>query len=277
MERKLFKKALEASSFLKEKIEDVKPQIALVLGSGLRGVSDSVKKSIEIPYFEIPYFCRSTVEGHSGVLISGQLGGIDILMMSGRFHFYEGYTLEEVTFPVRVFSLMGIKTMVLTNAAGSTNTQMKPESLMVITDHLYLMGVSPLRGSNDDRFGPRFPDMSRIYTPDLIDLAHEAARESGIALYEGVYAGVQGPNYETPAEVRMLRGFGADAIGMSTVPEAVVARQCGMKVLAFSCITNIAAGLTRFEINHDEVLEVGARAGKILSQLLIKVIPRLTE
>jgi purine-nucleoside phosphorylase len=183
--------------------------------------------------------------------------------------------MEEVTLPVRVFSLMGIKTIVLTNAAGGTAQHLAPGSLMLITDHINMMGDNPLRGPNDNRLGPRFPDMTSVYTPAYIEIAHDVAREMGLKLSEGVYLGLRGPSYETPAEVRMYARLGGDALGMSTVAEVTVARHCGMKVLAISCITNVAAGLTHNEINHQEVMEVGARAGRQLGELILRVVPRL--
>ncbi len=200
-----------------------------------------------------------------------------MVLMKGRFHFYEGYSMEDVTLPVRVFSLMGIRSLILTNAAGGAAPHLSTGSLMLITDHINLMGENPLRGPNDERFGPRFQDMTAVYTPAYVEAAHEVAREIGVVLLEGVYMALRGPSYETPAEIRMMRKLGADAVGMSTVPEATVARHCGMNVLAISCITNIAAGLTAAEINHAEVMEVGERAGKRLAELIVKVIPRIVD
>ncbi|HSE98758.1 MAG TPA: purine-nucleoside phosphorylase, partial [Blastocatellia bacterium] len=251
------------------------PRVAVVLGSGLGGVADAIGSPVEIPYEEIPHFVNSTVEGHAGRLIIGDCNGVDVVAMKGRFHFYEGYSMEEVTLPVRVFSIMGIRTLVLTNAAGGTAPHLSPGSLMIIKDHINLMSDNPLRGANDTRLGPRFPDMTSVYTPAYIAAAHEVAREMGLVLAEGVYLALRGPSYETPAEVRMLKDLGGDALGMSTVPEAIVARHSGMNVLAISCITNIAAGLTRREINHEEVMEVGARAGLQLSELILRLIPKL--
>jgi purine-nucleoside phosphorylase len=195
--------------------------------------------------------------------------------MKGRFHFYEGYTLDEVAFPIRVFAVMGIRALIITNAAGGADPQIPPGSLMAITDHLNLMGDNPLRGPNDARFGPRFPDMTDVYTPVYLEYLHEAARELRIKLVEGIYAGVRGPTYETPAEVRMLRTLGADAVGMSTVPEAIVAHHCGINVLGVSCVTNTAAGLTSGRIDHEDVIRVGRRAERDLASLIELVIPRL--
>jgi purine-nucleoside phosphorylase len=271
----LYERASEASRHILAKSEGRAPRVAVVLGSGLGGVADAVEGGVEIPYPEIPHFATSTVQGHDGKLIIGSLGGVDVVLMKGRFHFYEGYSMEEVTLPVRAFSLMDIRSLVLTNAAGGVAPHLSTGSLMAITDHINLMGENPLRGPNDERFGPRFPDMSGVYTPAYLEAAHEVAREIGVVLLEGVYMGLRGPTYETPAEIRMMRKLGADAVGMSTVPEATVARHCGMNVLAISCITNVAAGLTNAEINHQEVMTVGERAGKQLSELIVRVIPRI--
>lgn len=271
----LYERATEAARFINAKAPARAPRVAIVLGSGLGGVADAITDAVEIPYDEIPFFMRSTVEGHAGKLILGQLGGLDVVAMKGRFHFYEGYSMEDATFPVRVFAVMGIKTLVLTNAAGGTARHLGAGSLMIITDHINMMGDNPLRGPNDERFGPRFPDLTHVYAPEYIDVAHQVARELGIPLAEGVYLGLRGPSYETPAEVRLFTKLGGDALGMSTVPEAIVARHCQIKVLAISCITNVAAGLTQQEINHEEVMEVGARAGRQLGELIKQAVPRL--
>ncbi len=271
----IYERAEEAARFINSKSGSRKPRVAVVLGSGLGGVADAVEEAVEIPYEEIPYFPVSTVEGHAGSLISGSLGGIDVLLMKGRFHFYEGYSMQEVTLPVRVFSMMGIQSLILTNAAGGAAKHLSPGTLMIINDHINLLGDNPLYGSNEDRFGPRFPDMTNIYTPAYIEIAKEAAREMDLKLAEGVYLALRGPSYETPAEVRMLTKLGGDALGMSTVPEAIVARHCGMKILAFSCITNFAAGMSDQEIHHGEVIDVGNKAGKQLADLIIRIVPRL--
>jgi purine-nucleoside phosphorylase len=271
----VYDRASEAARYILAKAQNRNPRVAVVLGSGLGAVADAVEDGVEVPYGEIPHFVSSTVEGHDGKLIVGSCGGVDVVLMKGRFHFYEGYTMEEVTLPVRVFNLMGVRSLILTNAAGGTSPHLVPGALMALTDHVNLMGENPLRGENDDRFGPRFPDMTSVYTPAYLEAAHETAREIGVVLFEGVYMAVRGPSYETPAEIKMMRKLGADAVGMSTVPEATVARHCGMQVLAISCITNVAAGLATEEINHSEVMEVGARAGKQLSELIVRVIPRI--
>jgi purine-nucleoside phosphorylase len=271
----IYDRATEAARFITMQMGTRKPRLVVVLGSGLGGVADAVEEAAEIPYGDIPHFPVSTVEGHAGKLIVGTLAGADVLLMKGRFHFYEGYDMQEVTLPIRVFSLIAIQSLILTNAAGGTAERLSPGTLMLITDHINLMGDNPLRGANDDRFGPRFPDMTNIYTPAYIEITREAARELNLNLAEGVYMGLRGPSYETPAEVRMLAQLGGDALGMSTVPEAIVARHCGMKVLAFSCITNVAAGMSGQEISHGEVMEIGERAGKQLAELIVRIVPRL--
>jgi purine-nucleoside phosphorylase len=271
----LYDRAQEASRYIGARAEGRRPRVAAVLGSGLGRVADAIENPIEIPYKDIPHFVRSTVEGHAGSLIIGSLGGVEIVAMKGRFHLYEGYSMDEVTLPIRVFSLLGVGCLILTNAAGGISKQLKPGSLMLLADHINLMGDNPLVGANDERFGPRFPDMTEVYSREYRDLAHAAAGEMDLALAEGVYAGVKGPTYETPAEIRMMRDLGADTIGMSTVPEAIVARHAGMGILAVSCITNNAAGLADGEINHDQVIRIGEIAGRKLSDLIVKLAPRL--
>lgn len=271
----IYDRATEAARFIGVQMGSRKPRVAVVLGSGLGGVADAVEDAIAIPYGDIPHFPVSTVEGHAGCLVIGALGGVDVLLMKGRFHFYEGYSMQEITLPVRVFSLLGIGSLILTNAAGGAAKHLSPGTLMLINDHINLMGDNPLYGANDERFGTRFPDMTNIYTPAYIEIAKEAAREMDLKLAEGVYLGLRGPCYETPAEVRMLAKLGGDALGMSTIPEATVARHSGMKILAFSCITNFAAGMSGEEIHHGEVMDVGNRAGKQLAELIIRIIPRL--
>ena len=270
----IYEKAQEAAEFIQEKFGD-EVEIALVLGSGLGGFAENIESAIKINYAEIPHFARSTVEGHAGQLVLGKIGNATVAVQQGRFHYYEGYPLEEVTFPMRVFGLLGIKTVILTNAAGSLNSDFKPGSLMVIKDHINLMGVNPLRGRNDERFGARFPDMSEVYALDLQEIAIAAAKAMNYVLRRGVYCALQGPCYETPAEIRMLREVGADAVGMSTVPEAIVARHQGIKVLGISCISNLAAGMSEEKINHEEVMEAGAQVADIFKELLKRTISKL--
>ena len=252
------------------------PRIALVLGSGLGAFADELDEAARVPYDQIPGFARSTVAGHAGSLVIGKVGTVPVVAMQGRVHSYEGYSLEEVTFPVRTFKLLGIETLLLTNAAGGINVQLSEGTLMIISDHLNLMGVNPLRGPNDERFGPRFPDMSEVYSRALQEMVVEEANSLGIEVRRGIYAALSGPSYETPAEIHMLRSFGADAIGMSTVPEAIVARHMGMKVLGISCITNMAAGISDSPINHDEVMETGNRVRATFTLLLRHIIGRIT-
>jgi len=253
----------------------LRPVIGVVLGSGLGAFADDLEEPVAIPYEEIQGFARPTVEGHAGRLVMGKIEGVHVAVMQGRFHFYEGYGFEEVTFPVRTLGLLGVKSLVLTNAAGGINVAFDQGALMVISDHLNLMGVNPLRGLHDERFGTRFPDMTEVYSRDYQEIAVEEARAMNLELRRGIYAALSGPSYETPAEIRMLRTLGADAVGMSTVPEAIVARQMGIQVLGLSCITNMAAGVLGEPIHHDEVIETGARVHNIFKELLRRVIPKL--
>jgi len=251
------------------------PRVAVVLGSGLGDFVDTFENAVAIPYAEVPGYPTSTAIGHAGRLVIGTVNNVPVLAMQGRVHFYEGYSLEQVTFPVRTFGLLGIKTLILTNAAGGVNIELSQGSLMVISDHLNLMGVNPLRGPNDERLGPRFPDMTEVYSRELQQRAISEASAMGIDLRRGIYAGLAGPSYETPAEIHMLRGFGADAVGMSTVPEAIVARHMGMQVLGISCITNMAAGISDQLINHEEVMETGRRVRDTFARLLGRLIVSL--
>jgi len=250
-------------------------RVGLVLGSGLGAFADEVEESVAIPYEEIPGFARSTVEGHAGRLVLGKVAGASVIVLQGRFHFYEGYALEEVTFPIRVLGLLGIKSLVLTNAAGGLNNSFKQGALMMISDHLNLMGTNPLRGANDARFGTRFPDLSDVYDREFQEAAMAEAHAMELELKRGIYAALTGPSYETPAEIRMLRALGADAVGMSTVPEAIVARHMGIKVLGISCITNMAAGVLDRPIDHAEVMETGEQVADTFGELLRRTIPKL--
>ncbi len=251
------------------------PKIAVVLGSGLGDFANDLKDPLIIPYQEIPNFPHSTAIGHAGRMVIGKLGDITVAAMQGRVHQYEGYTCKQAAFPVRVFSLMGLKAIILTNAAGGINMKFGQGALVVINDHINLQGANPLTGPNDDRFGPRFPDLSEAYNKAYRKIAFDEARRLNIELFEGVYAALAGPSYETPAEIRYLRTIGADLVGMSTVPEVIVARHMGVNVLAISCVTNMAAGILDQVINHQEVLEVGLRVrGKFLG-LLTAAIPKI--
>src|ERR1700682_2907916 len=269
----LYVRAEQAARTIRARISQ-EPRIAVVLGSGLGDFADEFQNAVAIPYAEIPSFPTSTAQGHAGRLVVGLVDNLPVLAMQGRVHFYEGYSLEEVTFPVRTFGLLGIKTLVLTNAAGGIDIELNQGALMVISDHLNLMGVNPLRGPNDDRFGPRFPDMTEVYSRELQQRAIAEAHALGIDLRRGIYAGLAGPSYETPAEIHMLRAFGADAVGMGTGPEAIVARHMGMNVLGISCITNMAAGISENPINHEEVMETGQRVRETFTQLLRRVIAK---
>jgi purine-nucleoside phosphorylase len=255
---------------------NLEPHVALVLGSGLGGFADEFEDPVGIPYAEIPGFATSTAEGHAGRLVIGKVADVPVIAMQGRVHYYEGYTLEEVTFPIRVFKVLGITRLILTNAAGGIDIELNQGALMVISDHLNLMGVNPLRGPNDERFGPRFPDLSEAYSRKLQEDAVDEARRMGVDIRRGVYAALSGPSYETPAEIHMLRALGADAVGMSTVPETIVARQMGIEVLGISCITNMAAGISDEPINHAEVMETGQRVRATFTKLLRGVISKMT-
>jgi purine-nucleoside phosphorylase len=253
----------------------LRPRIALVLGSGLGGFADELRDATRIPYAEIPAFPRSTAVGHAGNLVIGNVEGIPVAAMQGRVHLYEGYSAQQVAFPVRVFARMGVKAIVLTNAAGGINPTYGRGALVVIRDHMNLQGRNPLVGPNDDRFGPRFPDMTDCYNQEYRRYVLDEAERLGGDVYEGIYAAMLGPSYETPAEIRYLRTIGADLVGMSTVPEVIAARHMGLSVLAISCVTNMAAGMSGEKINHDEVLETGERVrGKFLSLLRV-VLPKI--
>jgi purine-nucleoside phosphorylase len=254
-----------------------KIDVAVVLGSGLGAFAEVLSDRTVVPYEDIPDFARSTVEGHSGRLVIGSLPETDINVgvMQGRFHYYEGYSLDEVTLPIRAFHALGVERLILTNAAGGVNDAFTEGSLMLITDHINLMMISPLRGQHDDRLGNRFPDMTEVYSRSFQEIARSSAARIGLPLNEGIYLALQGPNYETPAEIRMMRILGADAVGMSTVPEAIVARQMGMKTIGISVITNAAAGITNGPIEHAEVMKIGERVSRELCQLLSEIIPQM--
>ena len=251
------------------------PRVGVILGSGLGGFADAVEGSVETRYAEIPGWPVSTAVGHAGTLVRGTFGGVPVVVMKGRAHLYEGISPEKVVFGVRVLGLLGIESLVLTNACGAIDPSLEPGTLVAVSDHLNLQGASPLVGPNDDAIGPRFPDMTDAYDPAYRAIAHAAADRLGIALGEGVYAAWLGPAFETPAEIRMLRAVGADLVGMSTVPEVLAARHMGIRCLALSCVTNAAAGVLPEPIDHEQVLAVGARAAGDLVALLREVIPAL--
>ncbi len=244
-----------AAQYVKSKTEH-KPAVGLILGSGLGVLAEEIQEAVHIKYEDIPDFPVSTVEGHAGQLVIGRLENVQVIAMQGRFHFYEGYSLDKVTFPVRVMKELGVSTLIVTNAAGGVNESFRPGDLMVISDHINYMGTNPLIGPNDSALGVRFPDMSSAYDKELRHLAKQTAEELNISVQEGVYTAVSGPSYETPAEVRFLRTIGTDAVGMSTVPEVIVARHSGLRVLGISCISNAAAGILDQPLSHDEVMEV---------------------
>ena len=269
-----YARAERAAKFILSKTK-LRPKIALVLGSGLGGFADELTDATRIPYQKIPDFPRSTAIGHAGLLVIGKAEGIAVAAMQGRVHLYEGYSAREVGFAMRVFGRMGMRSAILTNAAGGINSEFKQGALVVIRDHINLQGANPLTGLNDERFGLRFPDMTQAYWRSYREIALAEAKRLGIEAHEGVYAALPGPSYETPAEIRYLRTIGADLVGMSTVPEVIVARHMGIRVLGISCVTNMAAGILDRPLDHSEVLETGERVKGQFIALLRAVIPRI--
>lgn len=270
----VFQKVQEATHFIQRKIGQP-TSIGVILGSGLGEMADEVKEATFIPYEEIPHFPISTVEGHAGQLVIGQFQGKQVLMMQGRFHYYEGYSMQEVTFPVRVMKALGIETLIVTNACGGMNASFRPGDLMLITDHLNMTGTNPLIGPNVEAFGPRFPDMSKAYAISLREVAKQVAIKQGITLQEGVYAGITGPSYMTGAELVMLRNLGADAVGMSTVPEVIVAGHMNMRVLGISCITDMAIGEELEPLTHEQVVEVANKTKPTFIALVTDIIAQI--
>ena len=270
----IFDNIQESADFIKNK-SNILPKIGLILGSGLGVLADEIQNAVKIKYNEIPNFPVSTVEGHAGQLVIGNLEGKQVIAMQGRFHYYEGYSQQEITFPVRVMKALGVDTMVVTNAAGGANTNFKPGDLMVIKDHINLSGNNPLMGKNDERFGPRFPDMSTAYKPKYVTLVKECAEELNMKIQEGVYAFFSGPTYETPAEVRMAQILGADAVGMSTAPEVIVASHSSMDVIGISCITNMAAGILNQPLDHEEVIETTQKVKTEFLNLVKAVVNKI--
>jgi len=269
-----FDRVGEAAGVLRQRLSDV-PAVAVVLGSGLGAFGDSLGEAVTLPYDSIPHWPASRVIGHAGKLVAGRTRGKRVLALSGRAHFYEGHDLRSVTFATRVLGRIGVKALILTNAAGGINTRFGQGALMLIDDHINLLGTNPLIGPNDDRFGRRFPDMSEIYSKRLRGLATDAAAAIGLPIEHGVYIAVTGPSYETPAEIRAFRTIGADAVGMSTVPEAIVARHMGIEVLGISCISNMAAGILPQPLTEEEVIETTGRVRNQFIALLEGVIERL--
>jgi purine-nucleoside phosphorylase len=276
-----FDQVAEAAAFLKARLASLSPRIGIVLGSGLGAVADVVTGPVVVPYAEIPHFPRSTVEGHMGRIVAGLLGGVPVVVMQGRVHFYEGYSPEEVTFPLRVLGALGIRAVVLTCAAGGIAEGYSVGQLVALSDHINLMGWNPLIGPNEPRFafrpgaGLRFPDMTEAYSKALRSLAKQAASEEGFALDEGVYLAVSGPSFETPAEIRAFRALGATLVGMSTVPETIVARHMGIEVLGLACVANLAAGMGATTLSHQEVFAVGRQVEHRLARLLERLAPRI--
>jgi purine-nucleoside phosphorylase len=270
----LYERAEHAARIIRSRTTET-PRIAVILGSGLGAFADDFENAVGIPYEDVTGFPCSTAEGHAGRLVIGKIDQVPLMAMQGRVHFYEGYSLEQVTFPIRVFKLLGIKTLILTNASGGVNVQFSQGALMIISDHLNLLGDNPLRGPNDTRFGPRFPDMTSVYSPELQQIVIEEAKVLNVEVRRGIYAALAGPSYETPAEIHLMRTLGADAVGMSTVPEAIVARHMEIEVLGISCITNMAAGISDEPINHDDVMATGDRVRETFTQLLRKVVGRI--
>jgi purine-nucleoside phosphorylase len=276
-----FDQAAEAASFLRSRLGALAPRIAIVLGSGLGAVAEAVSDPVFIPYAEIPHFPQSTVVGHSGRIVAGILNGVPVAVMQGRVHFYEGYTPQQVVFPLRVLGALGVQTVVLTNAAGGIQEGYHVGQLVLLADHINHMGWNPLIGPNEPRFavrpgaGVRFFDMTEAYAKDLRALAQQAAAEEGFALAEGVYMAVSGPSFETPAEIRAFRSLGATLVGMSTVPETIAARHMGMEVLGISCVTNLAAGLGAAELSHEEVFAAGKQVEHRLAGLLQRLLPAI--
>lgn len=265
---------LEAKNYILSKTKDI-PDIGIILGSGLGSLADEIENSVIIPYEDIPFFSKSDAIGHANELVIGQLEGKTIVAMKGRYHFYEGYSLDEVTFPVRVMKALGVEKLIITNACGAVNTDFNPGELMLITDHLNLVGINPLIGKNNDDLGTRFPDASEVYNKGLRNKALQVAKEQNIPLREGVYGWWSGPVYETPAEIRMIRVLGADAVGMSTVPEAVVAIHAGLKVLGISCLTNMACGILDEPLSHEDVIEVAAKSRSTFIHLIKNVLKEI--
>lgn len=265
----------EAADYIRQKTS-LQPRLGLVLGSGLGAFADELTDRVYLPYSGIPHFPISSAEGHAGNLVIGEVADIPVAVMQGRVHYYEGHSMARVAFPMRVFCRLGIEGVLLTNAAGGIAPSLKQGGLVVLSDHINLQGTNPLIGPNDARFGPRFPDMTEAYAKNWRKLAIAEGKAAGVDIQEGVYAAVPGPSYETPAEIRFLRTIGADVVGMSTVAEVIVARHCGMKVLAISVVTNMAAGILDQPINHAEVLETGHRIRGQFSEMLRRLIPKLS-
>ena len=271
----------EAAEFLRESLGQLSPRIGIVLGSGLGAVAEAVHSPVFVPYASIPHFPQSTVEGHSGRIVAGLLGGVPVIVMQGRVHYYEGYTPQQVTFPMRVLGRLGLETVILTNAAGGINPNYQIGDLALLADHINMLGFNPLVGPNEARFGDgkatglRFFDMTQAYSVELRALAQQAARGEGFTMHEGVYLATSGPSFETPTEIKAFRTLGADLVGMSTVPETIVARHMGIRVLGISCVTNLAAGISATHLSHEEVFEAGSRVQHRLAALFSRLVPQI--
>lgn len=269
-----YQKVLEAKHYIESKIK-IKPKIGMILGSGLGNLVDQMTNVTDINFSEIPHFKQVKAKGHQGILSVGYLNDVGVVALKGRYHYYEGHTISEVVFPVRVMKLLGVEKLIITNACGAVNTDFKAGELMLITDHINLTANNPLIGDNIEELGPRFPDASEIYTQSLRNLVIKEAKDLDIKLNQGVYAWWTGPSYETPAEIRMVRTLGADAIGMSTVPESLTASHMVMEVLGISCLTNMASGILDKKLSHQEVLDVASQVNKSFSKLLLNILPKL--
>ena len=272
----------EAAEFLRESLGQLSPRIGIVLGSGLGAVAEAVHSPVFVPYASIPHFPQSTVEGHSGRIVAGLLNGVPVIVMQGRVHYYEGYTPQQVTFPMRVLGRLGLEAVILTNAAGGINPNYQIGDLVLLADHINMLGFNPLIGPHEPRFGDskvtglRFFDMTQAYSVELRALAQQAARSEGFTMHEGVYLATSGPSFETPAEIKAFRTLGADLVGMSTVPETIVARHMGIRVLGISCVTNLAAGISATHLSHQEVFEAGSRVQHRLAGLFTRLVPQIT-
>ena len=275
MEFYTYQQYQESAQALREKLNGFQPKVLLILGSGLGALADEVERPVAVPYAEVPHMKHSTAPGHKGQFLFGRLAGQNVAVMQGRLHTYEGWSFADAGYPVRAARLLGIETLVVTNAAGAVNTAWTAGDIMLITDHIKLFGVSPLCGPNVEELGPRFPDMSHVYTPALQELARQAAGAQGLELREGVYMFFPGPQYETPAEIRAARLLGADAVGMSTVPEAIAAAHCGMEVLGFTLCTNMAAGVLEQPLSGEEVIAAGEAAGPKFTALVKGCLERM--
>ena len=262
-------------AFLNEKTDNFKPEIGIILGSGLGELADEYC-DYAVPYNEIPGFIKSTVKGHKGRLVFAEINGKKAVMMQGRNHYYEGHSMQEITYPVKVMKALGVKTLILTNAAGAVNESFSPSDLMIITDHINHTGSNPLIGANDETMGERFPDMTEVYRKYLIELAEKCAQKLGIDIQKGVYWANSGPSYETPAEINMIRTLGADAVGMSTVPEAIVANWCGLNILGISCITNSASSITGEKLSHEEVIDAANNAKTKFKSVILEIVRNIS-